>query len=128
MSPHLSVPFAILRYQTVTTILKSTIRRLPHSLFPHELSPKYGVRTSTNAHGESIMLKSKITLSEENDHLVLDITDNTGGLGLKLYFSPNEANNLGQGLIDRARFMVAKAGDDPKRTEETQFNGRIANA
>ena len=69
------------------------------------------------------MLKSKIALTEEEGQLVLDVTDDTGGLGLKLYFTPAEATRLGQGLLDRARFAVSSGRGDPKRIGTQEFTG-----
>ena len=67
------------------------------------------------------MLKNKISLTEEGAHLVLDITDDTGGFGLKLFLTPGEATRFGQGLLDRARFMVAQAEGDHRRTGTDEF-------
>ena len=68
------------------------------------------------------ILKHKILMTEENDSIVLDISDETGGLGVKLYLTAGEAHRLGSDMMDRARFMVAKASDDPKRTQTQEFD------
>lgn len=72
------------------------------------------------------MLKNKIALAEEGDRLVLDITDDTGGFGLKLYLTPGEATRFGQGLLDRARFMVAQAEGDRRRAGTDEFSVEAA--
>ena len=66
-------------------------------------------------------LKHKIILTEEAEFIVLDISDETGGLGLKLFLPPDLANSLGARLQDRARFAVANASSDPKRAIAEEF-------
>lgn len=66
-------------------------------------------------------LRHRIALSEENDHIVLDISDETGGLGLRLFLTPVLADQIGTRLCDRARHLVACASDDPKREGSEEF-------
>ena len=67
-------------------------------------------------------LKHKIILTEEAEFIVLDISDETGGLGLKLFLLPSLANSLGARLQDRARYAVANGSDDPKRAVAEEFS------
>lgn len=69
-------------------------------------------------------IKHIIKVSEEGEFIVLDISDETGGLGLRLFLSPHLANSIGADLQDRARYAVANAANDPKRHQtEEFFNG-----
>ncbi len=67
-------------------------------------------------------LAHKITLKEEDGKIVLDITDHTGGFGLKLFMTPVEAHRFGSGLQERARLFVSRGDDKPKRisTDDVQ--------
>lgn len=71
-------------------------------------------------------LKHKLVLTEENGKIVLDISDTTGGLGLRLYLDPSIASKLGQRMADRARFTAACESNDPKRQAIDKFEGDLA--
>jgi hypothetical protein len=53
-------------------------------------------------------LRHTIKLSEEDGTIVLDISDETGGLGLKLYFNPIEAENIARDIYHRAQDLKGK--------------------
>ena len=70
-------------------------------------------------------LKHTIKLYEDStdpDHfLILDISDETGGLGLRLHLHSSTASALGTRMADRARLMSAKAADDNGRQGIDEF-------
>lgn len=70
------------------------------------------------------VLRHKITLTEEDNFIVLDITDETGGLGLKLMLDPHVASSLGARMMDRARFYASKDSTDPKRNITDEFTSQ----
>lgn len=61
-------------------------------------------------------VKHTLRLFEHDGGLVLDISDETGGLGLQIYLAPIVASKLGQSLTDKARALVAKEAGNPERT------------
>lgn len=66
-------------------------------------------------------LRMKLEILEAGDQIEVDISDNTGGLCLRLTFAPWEATRLGTALAERARALVSRAKDAPERTEVTKF-------
>lgn len=73
-------------------------------------------------------LRHTIMVSEENGEIVLDITDETGGLGIKLFLGAAEAHRMGYSMMERARMSVSKATGDPGRAQKEQFAGETKDA
>lgn len=68
------------------------------------------------------VLQHTIKVSERDGKIALDISDETGGLGLLLYLSGLTATRLGANLADRGRIMVSTPADDPKRATVDVFS------
>ena len=66
-------------------------------------------------------LQHTIKLTEELKEIVLDITDETGGLGIKLYLSAATAYKLGERMMERARVSINRDKDDPQRVGIEEF-------
>lgn len=84
-------------------------------------------KSTETKNGEAVILpqiKHTLKISEEGSDIVVDISDETGGLGLKLYFDSAKAHNFGHSLMDRARYLVSNGSDDPKRNETQEFTLR----
>jgi hypothetical protein len=64
---------------------------------------------------------TRVLLTEDGGEVMLDITDDRSGLGMKLYFRAHVAHDLGYAIMERARAIVAKASDDPVRGEAKTF-------
>ena len=69
-------------------------------------------------------LKHRIVLAEEDGKITLDISDDTGGLCLKLYLDLVVASRLGQDMAEKARHAVAKANDDKARTGSRAYSSQ----
>lgn len=54
--------------------------------------------------------------------LIIDISDETGGLGLRLYFDSSMAGRFGRDLAERARLLVSKDQFDSRIQEFTTFD------
>lgn len=67
-------------------------------------------------------VKHTIKVYEEGQFLLMDISDETGGLGLKIYWPPHNASQFGSEFADRARAMVSKEAIEPERWKVDTFN------
>ena len=68
------------------------------------------------------VLQHTIKVSEREGKIALDISDETGGLGLLLYLSGLTATRLGANLADRGRIMASMYSDDPRRAAVDIFS------
>lgn len=66
-------------------------------------------------------LNNKIAVYEEGGSIILDITDDTGGLALKLTLNGSVAYKMGWSLINKSTAAVSRAGDDPQRHTTDEF-------
>jgi hypothetical protein len=73
------------------------------------------------------IVKHFLRLSEENSKIVIDISDETGGLGLKILFEPDAAYKFGYDIMEKARNAVSRGSDDPirKGIMEVKVDGKV---
>src|ERR1700735_4505874 len=76
---------------------------------------------SNEAHLPQVKHTISMTENPDGSGLILDISDETGGLGLKLYLHSSTASKLGQRMAERARFLTAKANGDSDRLATDTF-------